>query len=258
MFDTSKNEKSMNKNQKNIIAVILPLATFLIALKLASFFSSDYEEDRNPFLFDKTWWIWLTWVIGCGYFELKLFSNEGLVLPNIRDKLHNISTDNIIKKGLDLLLTGGILIVFSIIPYYSMPQIDYLVAYIYTIICYIFAHYLGKNREIGTKWTFLIALFITPIISLFVVLTNPKFDSTKSETKIVYIIRLIVSLFIMAGGILNAYHGWQNFQLEDYNRAYLHNQGQEPLSRFLMGIGLFITGYYLIGARRYFKNTLSK
>ena len=84
----------MNKNQKNIIALIFPLATFLIALKLASFFSSDYEYDRNPFLFDKTWWIWLIWVIGCGYFESNLFSDKGLVFPNINDKTQNISTDS--------------------------------------------------------------------------------------------------------------------------------------------------------------------
>ena len=90
----------MNKNQKNIIAFILPLATFLITLKLASFFSSDYEDDRNPFLFDITWWIWLTWIIGCGYFEWKLFSTEGLVLLNIKDKTQNITTDVIVKKGL--------------------------------------------------------------------------------------------------------------------------------------------------------------
>jgi hypothetical protein len=251
----------MNKKQKNIISVILPLATFLITLKLASFFSSDYEDDRNPFLFDITWWIWLTWVIGCGYLELILFSD---------DKMQNISIDTIAKKGLFFLLVGSILLVFAIIPFYSIFENNYLFAYIYTVFCYIFAYYIANSREIGTKWAFIITLFITPIISLVILLASPEINSTKHETKTVFITRIIISIFIIIGGIIYAYFGWQewqDFQIIHYANLYWkeHNEVyqlteldsdkvvQLVIRHFLLGMGLFITGFYLIGVHQYFK-----
>jgi hypothetical protein len=263
----------MNKNQKNIIAIILPLATFLIALKLASSFSSDYEDDRNPFLFDTTWWIWLTWIIGCGYFELNLFSDKGLVFPNINDKTQNISTDVIVKKGLSFLLIGGVLLIFAFIPFYSIFENNYLFAYIYTVFCYVSAYYIANKREIGTNWAFIITLFITPIISFIILLTSPKINSTTHETKIVFITRIIISILMVLGGVTYAYFGWQEwqeFQITYYANLYWkeHNQVyhlneldsekvlQSVISHFLRGFGLFITGAYLISIRRYSKNTL--
>ena len=226
-------------------------------------------------MFDITWWIWLTWIIGCGYFEWKLFSTEGLVLQNIKDKTQNITTDVIVKKGLFFMLIGGILFVFAFVPFYSIFENNYLFAYIYTVFCYISAYYIANKREIGTNWAFIITLFLTPIISFIILLTSPKINSTKHETKIVFITRIIISIFMIIGGITYAYfgwHEWQEFQIIHYANLYWkeHNEVyqlreldnekvlQLVISYFLRGIGLFITGSYLILIRPYFKNSLSK
>ena len=244
----------MNKDQKNIIAIIIPIATFLISLKIASLISFYSAHSRNAFLLDRTWWIWLIWTVSCGYFEFKIFANDGSVfLSNIEERL-NIFNYNHVKKGLNFILIACVFLILAFIPFFLMQSINYLFAYIYTVICYAFAYYFGENRKIELYWAFMITLFITPLFSFLIILTSPKLKPIESETRFDYIIRVILSVFFMTVGLSLAYSEGNISHFPNYE-DYLSDENSHEktsLSVLLISVGLFITGFYLIRGKRYF------
>ena len=91
----------MNKNQKIILAIFVPIIIFFIALTIADNVGVtsgltlptskgsakdqiealrtegwNYYYDRNPFNWKKTWYVWLIALAFCGIFEYKLFADK--------------------------------------------------------------------------------------------------------------------------------------------------------------------------------------
>jgi len=87
----------MNKNQKIILSIFIPIILFFIALMIAN--SLGYTEiirevpenmsmfrkyigttttiyKGNPFDWEKTWYVWVLYLIFCCIFEYKLFADK--------------------------------------------------------------------------------------------------------------------------------------------------------------------------------------
>ena len=67
----------LNSQQKIILSIAVPLILFFIILKIAgivgqtnNFFSPPIE---HPFAFQKTWWVWVLFILLTTYFEYKFF-----------------------------------------------------------------------------------------------------------------------------------------------------------------------------------------
>lgn len=78
----------MNKNQKIVLAIFVPIIIFFIALIIASSVSvttGGYVKGKyfnfvthtnNPFDWEKTWYVWLVYSASCCLFEFLLFRDK--------------------------------------------------------------------------------------------------------------------------------------------------------------------------------------
>jgi len=76
----------MNKNQKIILAIFVPIIVLFIALIIANSVGVTYVYKRgaipsishthDPFDWQKTWYVWLIFLILCCIFEYKLFADK--------------------------------------------------------------------------------------------------------------------------------------------------------------------------------------
>ncbi|MBA7591925.1 hypothetical protein ES708_34096 [subsurface metagenome] len=86
----------MNKKQKIVLAIFIPIIIFFIAYTIAyyagtttihtytthflgrklssPYFSKSYTND--PFDWEKTWYVWMFYLIFCCIFEYKLFADK--------------------------------------------------------------------------------------------------------------------------------------------------------------------------------------
>lgn len=91
----------MNKKQKIIIAIAVPVILFLITFTIAYYIGetvsgpgkigmgkprlpSTYTKINNPFLWSLTWYVWITYFIIIFIFEYKFFSDKNI--PNNKKK----------------------------------------------------------------------------------------------------------------------------------------------------------------------------
>ena len=78
--------EKLNKNQKRILAIFIPISIYFIAFIIASIvgFPGDPFDDykRNPFYWRKTWYVWVLYLIFCGIFEYKLFADKKRKINN--------------------------------------------------------------------------------------------------------------------------------------------------------------------------------
>ena len=61
----------MNKNQKIILAISIPIIIFFIALTIAN--SVGFGD---PFNWENIWYIWMLYFIFCGIFKYNLFADK--------------------------------------------------------------------------------------------------------------------------------------------------------------------------------------
>ncbi|MBA7563643.1 hypothetical protein ES695_01425 [Candidatus Atribacteria bacterium 1244-E10-H5-B2] len=75
----------MNKNQKIILAIFVPVIIFLVTLTIAYYLGVERSLDskslsfgwtHNPFDWGKTWYLWLFSLIGIILFEYGLFEDK--------------------------------------------------------------------------------------------------------------------------------------------------------------------------------------
>ncbi len=76
----------MNKNQRLILAIFVPIIVFFITLMIANSVGVTSVYNRgtkpmfshtyNPFDLEKTWYVWLLFLIFCCIFEYKLFADK--------------------------------------------------------------------------------------------------------------------------------------------------------------------------------------
>ena len=85
----------MNKNQKIILAIFIPIIISFIALVIAknlgyttitrevpensiwrTFGATINRHEGNPFDWENTWYIWVLYLIFCCIFEYKLFADK--------------------------------------------------------------------------------------------------------------------------------------------------------------------------------------
>ncbi len=80
----------MNKNQKIVLAIFVPIIIFFIVLMIANSVgvtghwhtSSNYKHlttiryTHNPFDWEKTWYVWLVYSASCCLFEFLLFRDK--------------------------------------------------------------------------------------------------------------------------------------------------------------------------------------
>jgi len=87
----------MNKNQKIILAIFIPIIIFFVALMIANMVGTTqgrpalspiwekyFGEEKSyptytthdPFDWEKTWYVWLIFLIFCCIFEYKLFADK--------------------------------------------------------------------------------------------------------------------------------------------------------------------------------------
>lgn len=66
----------LNKQQKLLAAIGLPIILYLVNVKLAGVIGENFIGQAQPFNFDATWWIWLIFVVIIGFIEYKLFENK--------------------------------------------------------------------------------------------------------------------------------------------------------------------------------------
>lgn len=66
----------LNKQQKLLAAIGLPIILYLVNVKIAGVIGENFIGQAQPFNFDATWWIWLIFVVIVGFIEYKLFENK--------------------------------------------------------------------------------------------------------------------------------------------------------------------------------------
>ena len=64
-------ERDMNKNQRLVLAIFVPIIIFFIALMIAN--SCSYY---GPFNLGQTWYVWFSALALCSIFEYKLFADK--------------------------------------------------------------------------------------------------------------------------------------------------------------------------------------
>ncbi len=68
---------NLNKQQKIIIGIVMPVILLIISLTIAdNVAQADGYYPGHPFKFHVTWWVWLLFVIIVGLFEFKLFEKK--------------------------------------------------------------------------------------------------------------------------------------------------------------------------------------
>jgi len=85
----------MNKNQKLILAIFIPIIIFFVAFTIAYYSAvtiiSTIEKlaetgviiySHNPFDWQKTWYIWFLFLIFTCIFEYKLFADKKRKINN--------------------------------------------------------------------------------------------------------------------------------------------------------------------------------
>ena len=65
-----KGEFKMNKKGRLVWAILMPIISFFIALWIAT------KYGHNPFDLEKTWYVWMLYLIFCCIFEYKLFGDK--------------------------------------------------------------------------------------------------------------------------------------------------------------------------------------
>ena len=65
----------MNKNQRIIIAICVPLALFLISWLIADK-ALPWASTIDPWEIDRTWYVWLTYIVVVGFIEFMLFADK--------------------------------------------------------------------------------------------------------------------------------------------------------------------------------------
>jgi len=70
----------MNKSQKVVLAIFVPIIIFASAFILAHYASATFDDIafktfHNPFNWGKTWYIWLYALIASCFFDYVLFEN---------------------------------------------------------------------------------------------------------------------------------------------------------------------------------------
>jgi hypothetical protein len=69
--------KKINKTQKLILAILIPIGIFLVFHPIAYYVGhQQYSEASEAFLLTKTWFIWFIYVSIIGFIEFKLFGNN--------------------------------------------------------------------------------------------------------------------------------------------------------------------------------------
>lgn len=76
MKELEKLISKLNKQQKLLAAIGLPIILFLLNVKIAGVIGENLIGQAQPFNFDATWWIWLIFVVIVGFIEYKLFENK--------------------------------------------------------------------------------------------------------------------------------------------------------------------------------------
>ncbi len=68
---------TLNKQQKIIIGIVLPVILLILSLTIADHVAqADGYYPGHPFMFHVTWWVWLIYVGVVGFAEYKLFENQ--------------------------------------------------------------------------------------------------------------------------------------------------------------------------------------
>jgi len=82
----------MNKKQKIILAIFIPIIIFFIVLLIASSVSvttGGYVKGKyfnfvththDPFDWETTWYVWMLYLIFCCIFEYKLFEDKKIII----------------------------------------------------------------------------------------------------------------------------------------------------------------------------------
>ena len=66
--------KSLNKEQKNIVAIIIPIFLLIACIAIAKNIDTNWlYKDKSAFDFGKTYWVWLITVALIGFIEFKIF-----------------------------------------------------------------------------------------------------------------------------------------------------------------------------------------
>jgi len=73
----------MNKKQRIVLAIFVPIIIFFIALMIANSvgvtrFSKYGTHIHDPFDWEKTWYVWVFYLIFCCIFEYKLFADKNI------------------------------------------------------------------------------------------------------------------------------------------------------------------------------------
>ncbi len=79
----------MNKKQKIILAIFVPVIIFFLALTIVHYTGiadehytgrlrkpGSYTTNYNPFDWENTWYVWVLYLIFCCIFEYKLFGDK--------------------------------------------------------------------------------------------------------------------------------------------------------------------------------------
>jgi hypothetical protein len=100
------------------------------------------------------------------------------------------------------------------------------------------AFFLGKNRNIGFLYSFMISILLTPIIGLFITLFSSKYKGVKPKQSNSF---EIIGVLIIFFGILIFFISLSNYLSMDY-----YNE-MEPFSTMMFfGSGLSVLGMYLM------------
>ena len=88
----------MNKKQRLVLAIFVPIVIFFIALTVANYagVTVTYHglrkpplpiitKNYNPFDLEKTWYVWLLFSIFVCIFEYKLFGNKKMIINKKKD-----------------------------------------------------------------------------------------------------------------------------------------------------------------------------
>jgi len=85
----------MNKKQKIILAIFVPVIIFFLALTIVHYTGiadehytgrprkpGSYTTNYNPFDWETTWYVWMIYLIFCGIFKYKLFEDKKRKINN--------------------------------------------------------------------------------------------------------------------------------------------------------------------------------
>ena len=76
MKELEKWISKLNKQQKLIAVIGVPLILFFLTVKIAGAIGENFIGEARPYNFDATWWVWLIFVLIVGFLEFKFFENK--------------------------------------------------------------------------------------------------------------------------------------------------------------------------------------